>query len=1573
IPALLAVLEAGAAYVPLEIGHPPARLQWIAGALDISCVLTESAQRGSLPELPHVICLDRVELERERPVAPPRRGAPDDLAYIIFTSGSTGTPKGVMVRHRPVVNLFRWAYRAFDFSPADRVLFVTSLAFDLSVFDVFGLLGAGGSVRIATEEEIRDPRLLVRALAEEPITFWDSAPAALEQTVPFLAALEPEARPSLRLVFLSGDWIPVTLPDRVRERFPEARVISLGGATEATVWSNVFPIGTVDPVWKSIPYGRPIDNARYHVLDARLAPCPMGVPGDLYIGGDCLADGYAREPELTAGKFLPDPWSATRGGRLYRTGDRARYRPDGNLEFLGRLDHQVKIRGFRIELGEIEAALATLPGVREAVVVVREDAPGDRRLVAYVTGDALVDDLRPWLRERLPESMLPSAFVSLAALPLTPNGKVDRKALPAPDRQRAEEAYVPPHTPVEEIVAGIWAEVLGLERVGAADHFFELGGHSLLATQVVSRLRRAFGVELPLRDLFEAPTLDDLAARIEVAARAGSRPLAPPLVPLAPAVREGALPPSFAQQRLWFIDQLAPGSPLYNIPVALRVEGPLDARVLALCLEEIVRRHEVLRTVFAAPDGSPVQVIRPPEPFELPVVDLAALPCPGRETAALIAEEALRPFDLARGPLSRGLLLRLADGDHVIALTLHHIAGDAWSMGILVREVTALYPAFTQGRPSPLPDLPVQYADFAVWQSSWLRGDLLEHEISFWRRQLAGLPPLLELPTDRPRPAAQSLRGATRPVRLPSGLARRLEALTRRAGGTLFMTLLAGFQALLARYSGQQDLAVGSPVAGRNRVEVERLIGFFVNTLVLRGDLSGGPSFGELLGRARETVLAAHAHQDLPFERLVQELAPERSLAHTPLFQAMLVLQSAPVEAPAIPGLRLRLAGVAAATAKFDLLLTLEERDGGLAGTVEHATELFDGATIDRLIGHFERLLEGAAARPELPVAELPILSGVERGQILTEWNDTLSEPALRGCAHELFAAWARRAPEAVAAVYGAEALTYAELRSRAGHLARHLRRLGVGPDVLVGLMAERSLDMAVGVLGILEAGGAYVPLDPGYPEQRLAWMLADTRSPVLLTQRHLRHRLPAGDSAIVLLDGGGWSEAPGGAVPAAAGPSEESLAYVIFTSGSTGRPKGVALPHGALRNLIDSHLAGLVGGARTLQFASLSFDVSFLEMFACWASGGTLVVVPEELRRDLPALTGLLAAAEVEKAIFPGAVLQQLAEIYAGRDALPPLREIIATGERLQTNQAMAALFRRLPGCAFHNHYGPSETHVATAFTLSADPAEWAVYPSIGRPIRNAATYVLEPGRIPAPAGVPGELFIGGVGGACLARGYLRRPDLTAERFVPDPFGGEPGARLYRTGDKVRLLAGGDLEFLGRFDDQVKIRGFRIEPGEIEQALVALPGVREAVVVAREDALGQRRLVAYVVGDAAPETLRQSLRERLPDYMVPAAVVKLDELPLSPNRKVDRKTLPSPEWQGAGESYRAPRTPVEEVLAGIWTELLGPERVGLDDHFFDLGGHSLLATQVASRLRSTFAVEMPLRELFEAPRLADL
>ncbi|HEV3049755.1 MAG TPA: amino acid adenylation domain-containing protein, partial [Longimicrobium sp.] len=1300
---------------------------------------------------------------------------------------------------------------------------------------------------------------------------------------------------------------------------------------------------------------------------------PVGVAGELHIGGVQVARGYLGRAALTAERFVPDPFSAEGGARLYRTGDRARWRADGAIEYLGRLDFQVKVRGLRIELGEIEAVLRRHESVADCVVMARGEA-GEQRLVAYVVGEAQAEALRAHVRRSLPEYMVPAVFVPMEALPLTPNGKLDRKALPMPDFASAEGRYVAPRTPVEEVLAGIWAEVLRLERVGVEESFFELGGHSLLATRVVSRIRDVFAIELPLRALFEGPTVAELAGRVEEMRRAGL-PVLPPVVP---TERTGALPLSFAQERLWFIDRLEPESAAYNVPVAWRVGGALDEAALERALGEIVRRHEALRTVFPEVDGSPVQVIAPFGGFVLPVEDLSGMSEADREAAVRehAREEARRAFDLSTGPLFRPALLRLGAEDRVLLLGMHHILTDQWSMGVLRRELSALYEAYRGGGESPLPELAVQYPDYAVWQREQLAGEVLDRQLAYWQERLAGAPELLELPTDRPRPAVQTYRGAIEGITLSGELLARLEALGRSEGATLFMTLLAAFQVLLGRYGGSEDVVVGSPISGRTRREVEELVGLFLNTLVLRTDLSGDPGFRTVLRRVRETTLGAFEHQEIPFERLVTELQPGRSLSYSPLFQVMFVLQEVERPGTAAGSLELRSLGVGSSgTSKFDLTLFTARHAGGLTAALEYNTDLFDRGTIQRMLGHLKGLLEEVAADADVRLSRLALMEDVERRQVVAEWNATDAAYPRERCAHELFEAQAERTPDAVALRHAGGSLTYGELEASANRLARHLRGLGVGPDARVGLCLERGPELMVGVLGILKAGGAYVPLDPAYPAERLAYMLKDSAARVLLTQASLVERLPAGGATVVRLDADaaeiGRESAERLGVPV--GP--ENLAYVIYTSGSTGRPKGVAMPHRPLVNLLawQEESDRAPAGAVTLQFTSISFDVSFQEIFSTWCAGGTLVLTSEEIRADAPRLARLLEAERIERLFLPFVALQHLAEASVELGIAPAsLREVITAGEQLRVTEPIRRWFARMPGCVLVNQYGPSETHVVSARLLEGEAAGWPLLPSIGAPVANTQLYVLNQHLEPAPIGVPGELLLGG---DAVARGYLERPGLTAERFIPDPFGA--GGRLYRTGDRARWLPGGEVEYLGRTDEQVKVRGFRIEPGEVEAALSDHADVRQAVVVVREDAPGDRRLVAYVVaGDSAAVSaaeLRAHLKGRLPEYMVPSAVVMLESLPLTPSGKVARRALPAPEYAAAEEAYVAPRTPTEEVLAGIWAEVLRLERVGVEESFFDLGGHSLLATRVVSRIREVFGVELPLRALFEGPTVAEL
>ncbi|MBV9774656.1 MAG: amino acid adenylation domain-containing protein, partial [Gemmatimonadetes bacterium] len=1103
---ILGILRAGAAYLPLDPEHPAERLAYLLADAAVPLLLT---QEGLLDRFPGhavgVVCLDRdrAEIDRESAEAPATGVTPEHLCYVTYTSGSTGRAKGVMVPHRAVVRLVRGADYV-QLGPGSRVGQVANPAFDAVTWEVWGPLLNGGSVVGVGRETSLDPRLLAEAVRRERITALFLTTALFNQ----VAREAPAAFATLEHLLFGGEAVDPGAVLACRESGPPGRLLHVYGPTENTTFSTWYLVGEVARGAATIPIGRAVAGSTVHVLDRWMEPLPAGVPGELCVGGAGLARGYLSRPELTAEKFVPDPFSGEPGARLYRTGDRVRRGPDGTLEFIGRTDAQVKIRGFRIEPGEVEAALLRLDTVREAVVVVREDAPGDRRLVAYLTVPAGMDasspaGLRAALKRSLPEYMVPTAFVTLKSLPLTANGKVDRASLPAPEAAGSDAAGPDtPRTPVEEILCGIWAEVLHRPRVGVEESFFDLGGHSLLATQVVSRARRAFEVELPLRDLFEAPTVAALAGRIEALRRAGAGGTAPAL---ARVPRDRPLPLSFAQQRLWLVDRMEPGSSAYNMPFPLRLRGALDARALRGSLTALVRRHEALRTVFREHAGEAVQVVLPPAPVPLPVVDLRGSADPEREAERLAGEESLRPFDLAAGPLLRCLLLRLGEEDHVLCFTLHHVVGDGWSMGVLTREVAELYAALAAGGEPALPELPVQYADYAVWQREYLSGEVLEAQLGWWRERLAGAPPVLELPTDRPRTAGRDARAGRYSFTLPAELSGRLRTLSHREGTTLFMTVLCAWQALLARCAGTDEVVVGSPVAGRTREEVEGVIGFFVNMLALRGGTPEGASWREALRRVRESALGAYAHQDLPFERLVEELAPERALTHSPVFQVSFALERAGADggSPALGAVATAPFAVGEGAAKFDLELALVDGGEALSGTLIYRGALFDAGTAERLAGYLEGMLEAMAADPERRPHEAPLLRGAERTRVLEGWNAPVAE-APRRCVHELFAEQAARTPDAVALTFQGRGTTYAELDRKANQLAHHLRRLGVGPDARVGICVERSPELVIGILGILKAGGAYVPLDPEYPAERLAYMLADAAVAVLLTQDSL-------------------------------------------------------------------------------------------------------------------------------------------------------------------------------------------------------------------------------------------------------------------------------------------------------------------------------------------------------------------------------------------------------------------------------------------------------------------------------------
>jgi amino acid adenylation domain-containing protein len=1530
-------------------------------------------ERALAPRLPpcgaRLLVLD--DEEEATAEAAPRRPLADNLAYLIYTSGSTGRPKAVAIAHRNAVALVRWSHAMWSPAELAAVLGSTSISFDMSVFELFATLSAGGRVILVEN---------ILALAELPaasgVTLINTVPSALAAMNEVVRALPP----TVRTVNLGGEPLNGALAQALYTPGVE-RVVNLYGPSEDTTYST-FEV--VEKGSRREPtVGRAIAGSWIRLLDRDLALVPMGVAGEVYLGGAGLARGYFGRPELTAARFVPDPLpDAAPGARLYRTSDLARFLPDGRLDYLGRLDHQVKVRGFRIELGEIEAALTAIPGVREAVVVALGEPGGDRSLAAYFVAEdgaaITTGELRDALRARLAEPMVPSSFTALARLPLSPNGKVDRKALPAPDVS-AEAGLAAPRGAVDprlEILAGIWAEVLGRDDLpGPDESFFELGGHSLLATRVVSRIRAAFGVELPLRALFAAPTLAALAAA--VAARQdiaeGAAPDAP-ILPITTVTDRAELPLSFSQQRLWLLDQLEPGSPVYNLPQPFLLRGPLDPGALVAALGEVVRRHEVLRTTFAvAGDGEPRLVVTAPGAFPLPRVDLTALPEPARraEAVRLNRSEAAASFDLLRGPLFRAALLLLAPAEHHLLLAMHHVAGDGWSIEVLLAELSALYQAFAAGRPSPLPDLAIQYADYAAWQRRWLAGPLMEAQLGYWRRQLAGAPEALDLPTDKPRPAVETSHGAVLTRPLPPALAAAVRALSRRQGATLFMTLLAAFAAQLQRYAGADDLLLGSPVANRGRAEIEGLIGFFVNLLVLRVDLAGEPDLAALLARVREAAFGAYAHQDVPFERLVEELAPQRSLARSPLFQVQLVLGVGERSRELAPGLPMTPLAVENRTAKYDLTLGLDVDGEGLLATLEYRTDLFETPTMARWLGHFAALLQAMVESPSVPVPTLPFLALPERQILLHEWTETADAEGEPGeLIHGFFERQARRTPAATALVAGSTALTYAQLDAAANRLARHLRALGVGPEVPVAVCLERTAELVVALFAILKAGGAYVPIDPAYPEARRRVLLADSRAAFALTGEKLLPLLAGvsgGAARAVCLDGAAERAAIAAQSAAPLPPLTfpGSLAYLIYTSGSTGRPKGVAIEHRSVAVLIHwtratfrpEELAAVLGST------SICFDMSVFEIFGTLAWGGTLRLVDNALSLAAGTIPGLTLINTVPS------VMAELVQL----GAVPPTVRTVNLGGEAVPQALVDRLFALGTVERVINLYGPSEdtTYSTWASLASGTP------PTIGRTVTGSRAYVVDRRLALNPLGIPGEVVLAGAG---LSRGYYGRPELTAERFLPDPFAAEPGGRIYRTGDLARYPMDGELDYLGRIDHQVKLRGFRIELGEVEAVIASHPAVERAVAGTHAFSPQDVRLVAWAtplpgepVETLDGEALRAWVGERLPEFMVPAAVVTLAAFPLNPNGKVDRGALPAPVSNAPATPSEAPRTPLEELLAGLWAELLSVSRIGLHDDFFTLGGHSLLAIRLLARLRAATGVELPLRALFAHPTVAAL
>jgi amino acid adenylation domain-containing protein len=1822
VAAILAVLKIGCAYVPIDTSTSVARLRYIAEHAALVTLITDESVTDVISEVSaKILQIDRKwsEIDSCASTNLNLEVAPDETAYVIYTSGSTGWPKGVEIQHSALVNYIWWARGVYLGDEAAAFAFYSSIAFDLTVTSIFVPLVTGNRIEIYANRG-NMPSIL-QVIEEDRVDVIKSTPS-------HLALVQPPhgARSRLNTIIVGGEAFTRDLAMKLLQDFGRGvRILNEYGPTEATVACMVHEFDPSSDTRPTVPIGRPGANMQVYILDQRCRPTGTNMIGQIYISGDGLARGYLGDESLTAASFVENHFSP--GSRMYATGDIARRLPNGVVEYLGREDDQVKIRGARIHLSEIQTVLNRYDGISESIAVLADDPErGGKMLVAYYVARKEVEhgELRDFLANHLLQEAIPGAFVHLRRLPLTVNGKLNKAALPVPKLRvgqglACDEGSV---TATEEIVRGIWEQLLRMTGVGLEDNFFGLGGHSLLATQVISRLRSIFGVELTVRTLFESPTVAMLARRIEQASRKSKAP------PIEPVSREHGVPLSFAQQRLWFIDQLEPGSAAYNIPFALRLEGELDAGAVVGSVSEIVRRHEVLRTSFPSRNGEPLQHIAMADVVAMPMVDLSELGEAENVARELAVAEARRAFELAGGPLLRITLLRLGERDHVLLATMHHVVSDGWSVGILIREFTVLYEACHKGEPSPLHELPIQYADYAVWQREWLQGEALGEQLAYWRRRLEGLHPL-EQPIGRKRPLNPVHKVGVVGLQLGTEVSETLRALSRREGVTLFMTLLAAFQLMLGRIAGERDVAVGTDVANRNRLETEELIGFFVNQLVLRTDLGGNPSFAELLGRIREVALGAYAHQDLPFERLVEELAPERALGQAPIVQAKFVLQNQHVESLAISGVSAQSFGVLPQAAKLDIMLNMMDTPGGLMGNLQYSSDVFSAAAAEWLMRFYESLLEVVAARSDqdrtsvealiseaerrltsvirlkyagtlnaasheahviqqhwrfrlgsaavevelwpkgqpsagpcslaavttvlpitvvfaagkiaaalgvsckalffsvwqillskmtgrsdmitwlcsrveayessgvLPDSYVPVRSGIngeatfaqtlseavdildeigqlklpllwtttddmqstvprayfnwrsgedcspveqytiagrlsalleanhsredfitlrlwyeenrcsekeasrmlgrftalldnavrqpnslvrdldalpedERLLVTREWAVSPIEQATEEPAHLLFEHQVQRSPDSIAVTCEAEYLTYEGLNERANQLGHYLRDRGVGPDARVALCLERSPELVISILGVLKAGGAYVPLDPGLPLARISHIMMDAEPRVVITRKDDLIVASGDKGEVVVLDGNWQGIAQNHATNPEWTGSLHNLAYIIYTSGSTGSPKGVMIEHRGLANYLSWSTAyyAVESGSGAPIHSSVGFDLMVTSLFPPLLAGRQIDLLPDSgLYSSIDVLCEALQRSNGYSLVkLTPAHMQSLDQLMLQSCHSGVTNALVVGGEALD-GKLVTSWRQRDPEIRIINEYGPTETVVGCCVYELPKPwdAEEMGVP-IGQPIANTRLYVLDDSGKPVGVGVTGELYIGGVG---VARGYHEQPDLTAEKFVPDEIGSTPGARLYRTGDRVRWQADGNLKFLGRIDDQVKIRGYRIEPGEIEAVLSRQAGVEQCAVVARE-----QRLIAYVALGELPgpgvSELRTVLQAELPEYMVPSAFVVLERLPLTANGKVDRKALPEPEIETTGGSV-APRTTVEEIIAGIWAEVLERDQVGVEENFFDLGGHSLLATRVISRVRKVFGVELPVRALFEAPTVVAL
>ncbi|MCK4258431.1 MAG: non-ribosomal peptide synthase/polyketide synthase [Halanaerobiales bacterium] len=1544
---ILAILKAGGAYLPIHPNHPVERIQYMLDDSKTGILLTHFEFVEKWSENLFVINLENEAIFTDLPSNLERMTKSENIAYIIYTSGSTGTPKGVLIQHQSAVNILTALEKEYPLTNTDSYLLKTTYTFDVSVTELFGWFFGKGRLVILEKDAEKDPKSILQVIEQYHVTHINFVPAMLQMLVYSLNEHGWRILSNLKYILVAGEAFSGELAETMKKNTKNVFVDNLYGPTEGTIYTTSYSLAD----WKegSVPIGRPLCNIQVYVLGSEDQLQPIGVPGELCIAGVGLARGYLNRHDLTSVKFVPNPFNIKE--KIYRSGDLVKWNSDGTIQFMGRIDQQVKIRGFRIELGEIESQLLNEERIHEALVMDRKDDTGNTYLCAYLVGieKLAINELRQYLSRKLPEYMIPDYFVQLDQMPLNQSGKIDRKALPEPSgRIYTGNSYIAPGNELEERLAQIWSEILNIEKPGVEDHFFALGGHSLKATQLVTKVHEEFEVELSIRDVFLHPTIRKLSGCIQSVDKSVYESIK--------RIEERAFyPVSSAQERIFTLSQLEKDEVHYNMPIVFRLKGNLNISQCEVALKSLVQRHETLRTSFEFVNGELMQKVSPEVDFTLKIIEESE-----KELSEII-QTFIVPFDLIRAPLFRTVLIKRSSDEYIIVMDLHHAIADGTSLGILMSDFLALY------QRSELPTLVIQYRDYVVWQNDIMLSDRMTGEETYWLNQLSGELPILNLPTDALRPLLQSFVGDQFDFILDTNLTKQVKLFAEKTESTLFMILLATYNLLLYKYTGQRDLLIGTPIAGRQHADLEKILGMFVNTLVMRTEIRPEETSLDYLARVKDNTLAAYEHQNYPFERLVEKLNPPRDLGRNPLFDVMFSMQNMDLPTITLKNLQVEPYPLQSKVSKFDLSLFAMEIQEDIHFTFEYSSRLFKKETIQQMANHFISLLKNMIIRPDLPVLEIPMISSEECHYLLVELNNTQMNYREDVTVHQLFAEQVEKTPDHIAVVYQDQHLTYSELNCQANQVAHRLREGVIESDHIVGLMVNRSLEMVIGMLAILKAGGAYLPLDPDYPEERIQYMIEDSQVKWILTQNHLKDRLPGKVNLIDLTDQNIYTGNGENPVEIA---KPENLIYLIYTSGSTGKPKGVMLEHRNLSNLLQFEFdqTNIDFSKGTLQFASMSFDVSFQEIFSTLLAGGILYLIPQELRNEPVHLLQFLAEKEIENLFLPVAYVKFIfSEEEYWRVMPSTVKHIITAGEQLIVNERFREYLQK-NDVYLHNHYGPSEAHVVSTLTLSPDD-EIPDLPTIGRPIANTQIYILDFRNKPQPIGVPGELCIGGHN---VGRGYLNRPELSKEKFVENPY--RTGGRMYRTGDLARWLRDGTIEFLGRIDNQVKIRGFRVELGEIESQLLKVPRIKETVVTVHSDDQGNHDLCAYLVTDLSIERIRKELVQKIPEYMIPSNFVLLEEMPLTPSGKINRRVLPKPEvCKDSGHKYIAPTNLVEEGLTKLWTEILGIEPIGIDDHFFVLGGHSLKATRLVSRIEKEWAVKLSLKQIFQNPTIRAL